>query len=70
MEPHQSFKIYVTKTRVTRVSDTGFFKHQYITNPKVSPVSLVVAAVQQLISTLKGNILAGNETAKALKKVS
>jgi hypothetical protein len=36
----------------------------------VSPESLVVAAAQQLISALKGNILAGNETVDALKKVS
>jgi hypothetical protein len=47
-----------------------FFKHQYITNPTVLPKSLVVAAAQQLTSTLKGNIPAGNETAEALKKVS
>ncbi len=70
MEHHQCFKIYVTKTRATRVSDTVFFKHQYITNPTVSPGSLVVAAVQQLTSALKGNILAGNETAEALKRFS
>ncbi len=70
MEHHQCFKIYVTKTRATRVSDTVFFKHQYITNLTVSPESLVVAAAQQLTSTLKGNIPAGNKTAEALKKVS
>ncbi len=69
MEHHQCFQIYVTNTRATRVSDTVFFKHQYITNPTVSTESLVVAAAQQLTSTLKGNILTGNETAEALKKV-
>jgi hypothetical protein len=70
MEHHQCFKICVTKTRATRVSDTVFFKHQYITYPTVSPENLVVAAAQQLTSALKGNILAGNETVEALKKVS
>jgi hypothetical protein len=71
MEHHQCFKIYVTKTRATRVSDTVFFKHQYITNPTIiSPESLVVAAAQQLTSALKGNFLAGHETAEALKKIS
>jgi hypothetical protein len=70
MEHHQCFKIYVPKTRATRVSDTVFFKHQYITNPMVSPESLVVAAAQQLTRALKGNIPAGNKTAEALKKVS
>ncbi len=58
------------KTRATRISDTVFFKHQYITNPTVSPESHVVAAAQQLATALQGNIPTGNETAEALKKVS
>jgi hypothetical protein len=62
--------VYVTKTRATRISDTVFFKHQYITNPTLSPESHVVAAAQQLATALKGNIPAGNETAEALTKVS
>jgi hypothetical protein len=64
------FLVYITKTRATRISGTVFFKHQYITNPTVSPESHVVVAAQQLTTTLKGNIPAGNETAEALKKVS
>ena len=62
--------MYVTKTRATRISDTVHFKHQYITNPTVSPESHVVAAAQQLAMALQGNIPAGNETAEALQKVS
>ena len=53
-----------------RVSDTVFFKHQYITNPTISPESHVAAAAQQLATALKGNILTGNETAEALTKAS
>jgi hypothetical protein len=70
MEHHRCFRVYVTKTRATRISDTVHFKHQYITNPTVSPESHVVAAAQQLATALQGNIPAGNETAEALKKVS
>ncbi len=70
MEHHQCFKIYVTKTRATRVSKTVFFNYQYITNPTVSPERLVMAAAQQLTSALKGNIPAGSKTVEALKKVS
>jgi hypothetical protein len=70
VEHHRCFKMYITKTRATRVSDTVFFKHQYITNPMVSPESLVVAAAQQLTTALKGNIPAGNKTAEALKRLS
>jgi hypothetical protein len=70
MEHHQCFRVYVTRTRVTRVSDTVVFKHQYITSPMISPESHVVAAAQQLVTALQGNIPAGNKTAKALTKVS
>jgi hypothetical protein len=53
-----------------RISDTVLFKHQYITNPEISPKSHMVAASQQLATALKGNIPAGNKTAEALTKVS
>jgi hypothetical protein len=48
MEHHRCFWVYITQTRVTQISDRVFFKHQYITNPTVSPESHVVAAAQQL----------------------
>ena len=70
MEHHQCFHIYIVKTRVTRISDTAFFKHQYITNPTISPESHVVAAAQQLTIVLQGNIPTGNKTAEVLQKVS
>ncbi len=70
MEHHCCFQVYVTRTRATRIRDTVFFKHQYITNPTLSPEFHVVAAAQQLATALKGNILAGNNTAEALTKVS
>ena len=70
MQHHRCFRVYITKTRATRISDTVFYKHQYITNPSLSPESHVLAAAQQLATALQGNIPAGNETAEVLKKVS
>jgi hypothetical protein len=70
MQHHQCFWVYIILTWAMRISESVFFKHQYITNPTVSPESNVVAAAQQLATALKGNILAGNEMAEALKKVS
>jgi hypothetical protein len=70
MEHHQCFRVYVTRTRATRFSDTVLFKHQYITSPTISPESHVVGAAQQLVTALQGNIPAGNETAEALTRVS
>ncbi len=70
MQNHQCFWVYITKTRATRINDTVFFKHQYITNLTVSPESHVVMAAHQLATAPKGNILAGKDMAEALKKVS
>jgi hypothetical protein len=69
MEHHRCYRAYITKTGSTQVSNTVNFKHQYITNPTVSPESLVVAAAQQLTTALKGNISGGNETMEGLTKV-
>ncbi len=67
MEHHQCFPVYTMKTRATRISNTPFFKHQYITNLTVSPESHVVAAAaRQLTIVLEGNIPAGNKTAEVL----
>jgi hypothetical protein len=70
MEQHQCFRVYVMRTRATRISNTIIFKQQYITSPTISPESHVVAAGQQLVMALQGNIPAGNQTAEALTRVS
>jgi hypothetical protein len=70
MEHHQCFRVYVMRTRATRISNTLVFKHQYITSPTFSPESHVVVAAQQLVMALQGNIPARNKTAEALTKVS
>ncbi len=70
MEHHQCFRVHVTRTRATRISNTVLFKHQYIRSPTISPESHVAAAAQQLVTALQGNIPTGNETAEALTRVS
>jgi hypothetical protein len=70
MEHHRCFQVYITKTWATRISDMVFFKHQVITNPTISPESLVIAAAQQLTIAIKGNLPTGNETAEALQNAS
>ena len=62
--------MYIVKTRATRVSDSIFFKHQYITNPQVTPETLVLKAAVELTSALKGTVSRETETADALAKVS
>jgi hypothetical protein len=70
MEHHRCFRVYVAKTRVTQISDTVFFKQQYITNPTVSLESHMVTAAQHLTIALQQNIRTDNKTAEALQKLS
>ncbi len=70
MEHHQCFHIYIVKTRVTRISDTVFFKHQYITNPQVTPTTLIIKAVLDLSSALKGMVSRDGKTTEALQTFS
>jgi hypothetical protein len=70
MEHHQCFHIYIVKTRVTRISDKVFFKHQYITNPQVTPKTLIIKTASNLTSALKGTISCNDKMADGLQKFS
>jgi hypothetical protein len=70
MEHHQCFHIYIVKMRATRVGDTIFFIHQYITNPKVTPETLIIKAASELTSVLKGMVSHNGKMADALEKFS
>jgi hypothetical protein len=70
MEHHQCFHIYIVKTRATRISDTVFFKHHYITNPQVTPETLVIKVASDLTSALKGTISRNGKKAEVLQKFS
>jgi hypothetical protein len=69
MEHNCCFKIYIIRTRPTRISNTVFFKHQYITNPEVSYKTMVIQAAQQLTSTLQGNVAPETKAADAQRRV-
>jgi hypothetical protein len=47
-----------------------FFKHQYITNPQITPEMLVIKAAAELTIALKGTKSRNTETAEELQKVS
>jgi hypothetical protein len=66
MKHHRCFHVYIVKTRATRISDLVFFKHQYITNPKLTPETLILKAALKLTSALKGMVSREAETADAL----
>ncbi len=70
MEHPQCFHICIVKTNATRISDTVFFKHQYIPNLQVTPKTLVIKAEPELTSGVKRLVSHNGKTADALKKFS
>jgi hypothetical protein len=70
MEHYQCFHVYIVKTRAMRVSDRVFFKHQYITNPQITPETLVIKAAAELTNVLKGTVSWDVKMAEALQKIS
>jgi hypothetical protein len=70
MEQQCCFKIYIVRTKATRISITVFFKHRYITNPKVSPKTMAIQTAQQLTSALQGNVAPETKAAEVLWRVS
>jgi hypothetical protein len=70
IEHHQCFHIYIVKTRAMRVSNTVIFKHQYITNPQVTPKTLIIKAALDLTSALKGTVSCDGKMAEVLEKFS
>ena len=53
-EHYRSHKIWVTKTKAVRVSETVFFKHKYITQPTLTPKNDIIKALQDLKHALDG----------------
>jgi len=62
--------IHVKKTRSERIADTVWFKHKYITQPKVRPADQIVKAINDLTCALKGkNNVQSIEQMEALQKL-
>ena len=52
LEHHRTFHVYSKRTRATRIADTLYFKHKYLTSLTVMPEDAVVAAAHLLTNVL------------------
>jgi len=52
----------VKATRAKRISDTVYFKHKYITQPTLTTEDLVIKAIQDLSTAIKGGKKLGTNT--------
>ena len=61
--------MYVTTTKLERITGTLLSKHKCLTNPTVTPEDAVLAATQQLAQAIQGTIPQGNEQLEQVHKV-
>ncbi len=52
-EHYHCHKVHVKQTNSERIMDTVFFKHQYITQPSVTPADILTKAIDDLAAALK-----------------
>ena len=55
-EHYRTWNIWIKASRATIISVTVFHQHRYISNPTVTPVDAVIAAIENLTATLKNKI--------------
>ncbi len=61
--------MYVNKTKDERISNTVKFKHQYITQPNLTPVDVAIKAIRDLTGALKLEAGKDENEFKALQKL-
>ncbi len=55
-EHYRCHKIYISDTRHTRVCDTVFFKHKYLTMPTITLADALIKAADKLVDAISGVI--------------
>ena len=52
-EHYRCWNLWNVKTKSTRVSETVFFKHKYISNPTVTPADAIISAANRMTEALR-----------------
>jgi hypothetical protein len=53
-EHYRCHCVYNKRTKAERISDTVIFKHEYITQPTVTPHDVLIKAITELTTTING----------------
>ena len=65
-EHYRCHVVWVKNTRSTRIGQTVFFRHKYITQPVVTQTDAILRATDDLISVLKGKKIIKGATRSAI----
>lgn len=66
-EHYRCYIIYISETKNTRIGNTVFFKHKYLTMPTITNSDALLKAAQDMTTALKGGVHQSNEQADAIK---
>ncbi|KAL7482587.1 hypothetical protein ACHAW6_008258 [Cyclotella cf. meneghiniana] len=56
MEHYRTYQEYIKATQAVQNCDTSFFKHHYITRPKITKADIVTNAANKLIDVIKDSL--------------
>ncbi len=64
-EHYRCHKVYISDTKHSRICETVFFKHKYLTMPSTTPADALIKAADNLVDTISGLIPQNGVTADA-----
>jgi hypothetical protein len=66
---YRCHEIYITDTKHSRICETVFFKHKYLTMPSVTPADALIKAADNLVDTINGIIPKHSGTSDAVTQL-
>ena len=68
-EHYRCHEIYITDTKHSRICETVFFKHKYLTMPSFTPADALITAADNLVDTINGIIPKHMVTSDAVEQL-
>ncbi len=66
---YRCHKIYITDTKHSRICETVFFKHKYLTMPNFTPADALIKAADNLVDTINGIMPKNSVTLDAVEQL-
>jgi len=68
-EHYRCHEVYITNTKHSRICETVFFKHKYLTMPRFTPADALIKAADNLVDTINGNMPKNKVTSDAVEQL-
>ena len=68
-EHYRCHEVYISDTKATRICETAFFRHKYLTMPTITPADALIKAADNLVDVIKGHLPKNSVTADAVEQL-